>query len=65
MVDLSSPAAERSEKEKRNFLPSFPRSGREGGRAQQRPGESTKRAKATLAKKSRKSFHPINQGSDK
>jgi hypothetical protein len=36
-----------------------------GGRAQQRPGESTKRAKATLAKKSRKSFHPINQGSDK
>jgi hypothetical protein len=24
-----------------------------------------KRAKATLTKKSRKSFHPINQGSDK
>jgi len=34
-------------KNKKYFSPSFPRSGREGGRAKQRPGESTERVKVS------------------
>jgi hypothetical protein len=63
MVDLSSPAAERSEKEI-----SYPLSRAAEERVVERSNDRVsqpKRAKATLTKKSRKSFHPINQGSDK